>query len=250
MKKIFLLLFVAATLATHAQKTDITNVNTVKPKKGQKMAFEAAYKLHIARFHKAEEKLTVYEVMTGKYAGYYHLVNGGMSLADFDKERADATAHSLDLDKTFFPYLDDTKNGVYRWMDSLSFQPDMKAERFLVSVRTIKLSMQDDYRQELKKGIQLAKTLKGKFWEAYSLNVFEQQWDGSEPVVVSIRNLKDGVASLETDFYGPQATSAFKEEYIKAYGTLEWDKRDKLMTDAVASNEVYIMKLRKDLSSQ
>ncbi|MBK6937531.1 MAG: hypothetical protein IPH18_12065 [Chitinophagaceae bacterium] len=250
MKKILLLLFVASTLATYAQKTDITNVNSVKPKKGQKMAFEAAYKVHIAKFHKAEEKLTVYEIMTGKYAGFYHLVNGGMSLASFDKERADATTHSLDLDKTFFPYLEETKNGVYRWMDSLSFHSDMKAERFLVNVRTIKSSVQADYRTELKRSVVIANMMKGKFWDALSLNVYEQLWDGSEPIVVTIRNLKDGVASLETDFYGPQATATFKDEYIKTYGTLDWDKRDKLMTDAVENNEQYIMKLRSDLSSQ
>jgi len=42
----------------------------------------------------------------------------------------------------------------------------------------------------------------------------------------------------------------FKDEYIKAYGTADWDKRVKLMDDAVVKHEQYIMKYRKDLSSQ
>lgn len=252
MKKIIFLLFMASALAANAQKKDLLIVNTVKPKLGQKMAFEAAYKVHVAKFHKAEEKLNVYEIITGKYNGSYHLVNGGRSYADFDKERTDAGVHATDLDKTFFPYLDETKNGVYRWMDSMSFHSDMQAERFMVNVRTISLSLQEDYRKELKRSVVIAKMMKGKFWDALSLNVYEELWDGSEPMVVTIRNLKDGVASLETDFYGatPPGTPTFKDEYVKAYGTLDWDKREELMKDAVVKNEVYVMKLRKDLSSQ
>jgi hypothetical protein len=48
MKRILLLLLSATTIAAHSQKT-LSTVNTVKPKKGQKMAFEAAYKIHVSR---------------------------------------------------------------------------------------------------------------------------------------------------------------------------------------------------------
>ncbi len=74
MKRTFLLLFMALSLAAFSQKTDLSTVNTVKPKLGQKMAFEAAYKAHVAKFHKAEEKISVYEIIGGEYAGYYHLL--------------------------------------------------------------------------------------------------------------------------------------------------------------------------------
>ena len=40
-------------------------VNIVRPKNGQKMAFEAAYKVHIAKFHKTVEKIYVYEILSG-----------------------------------------------------------------------------------------------------------------------------------------------------------------------------------------
>lgn len=250
MKKYILLLLMGSTMAAWSQKTDLSIVNTVKPKKGQKMAFEAAYKAHAAKFHKADEKVSVYEIMTGTYAGYYHLVNGGKSYATFDKDRPDATAHSQDLDKNFFPYLEETMNGVFRWMDSLSFHPQMQAEKFLVNVRHIKYSLQEDYRNELMRGVLTLGKAKGAFWDNLSQNVYEQLWDGSDQVVVSIRNLKDGFKSLEANYYEASNNSTFKNEYIKTYGTADWDKRIKLMDEAVVKNEQYIMKLRSDLSAQ
>jgi hypothetical protein len=252
MKKNIFLFLMACSLAAHSQKTDLSIVNTVKPKLGQKMAFEAAYKLHTARFHKTDEKLSVYEIMTGTYAGYYHLVNGGRSYADFDKSRPDAAAHYTDLDKTFGPVLQETRNAVYRWMDSSSFHPNMDAEQFTVNVRHIKLDLQEDYRKESIRGAIILAKLKGKFWDHLSVNVFEEIWDGSDPVVVSIRNLKDGFKSLEANYYGPMndGNPTYKDEYIKAYGTADWDKRTKLMDDAVVKNEQYIMRIRKDLGTQ
>ena len=246
------LLLSLITMAAYSQKTDLSTVNTVKPKKGQKMAFEAAYKVHVAKFHKTEDKLNVYEIISGDNSGYYHLVNGGRSYADLDKERADAAVHNQDLDKSFFPMLDDTKNGIYRWMDSLSFHADIQAEKFVVTVRHIKPSLEGDYRKEIMRSVMILGKLKGAFWDKLSYNVFEQLWDGTDPIVVNIRNLKDGFASLETDFYGAAKPGdiTFKDEYVKAYGTADWDKRVKLLEDAVVKSEQYIMKLRKDLSSQ
>jgi hypothetical protein len=90
MKQALLLLLAVTTLAAHSQKTSLTTVNTVKPKAGQKMAFEAAYKTHVAKFHKDSEKLNVYEILSGDYIGYYHLANAASSFADLDKERPDA----------------------------------------------------------------------------------------------------------------------------------------------------------------
>ena len=96
MKRSLLLLLIVAPTGVYSQKPDLATVNSVLPKKGQKMAFEAAYKQHIAKFHKSEEKMNVYEVVSGPYIGHYHLVNSGRSFADFDKARSDAAAHSLD----------------------------------------------------------------------------------------------------------------------------------------------------------
>jgi len=245
----FLLLLSVITLAAYSQKTELTTVNSVKPKAGQKMAFEAAYKVHVSKFHKDDNKTSVYEILSGPYAGYYQLVNSGRAYADFDKERPDAAAHSLDLDKTFFPLLEDTKNATYRFVDSLSFRTDVQADKFLVTIRHIKPSLEGDYRQELSRGVKALKNTTGKFFENYSFNTFEQLWDGTDPIVVSVRKLKDGFQSLDGDFYGP-AGSNFQDEYVKLYGTAAWDKRNKLNEEALWKTEQHIMKFRKDLSSQ
>lgn len=145
--------------------------------------------------------------------------------------------------------LNETRNGIFRFMDSLSVHTDIIAYKALVNVRHVKLSLEGDYRQELSIGIKVLKNLKGKFWENLSVNVFEQLWDGTDPVVVSIRNLKDGFQSLETDFYGATGT-CFMDEYVKQFGTAAWDKKVKLLNEAIVKNEQYIVKPRKDLSNQ
>jgi hypothetical protein len=249
MKKMIILLFALCTLTAYSQNSSISTVNTVKPKMGQKMAFEAAYKAHVAKFHKADEKMMVYEILSGAHNGCYHLVNGGRTFESFDKERADAMAHSMDLDKNFFPYLESTMNGNYRYVDSLSIRSDMVAEAFVVNVRHIKPTMQSDYRVEAARNMKVLKNLKTGMWENYSVNAFELLWAGTDPTIVTVRNLKDGFKSLENNYYGMGNNNAFKDEYIKQFGTLDWDKRQKIMDDAVVSNEQYIMKLRKDLGS-
>ena len=174
MKRILILLLMVTTLAAYSQTTAPTNlqstVNTVKPKLGQKMAFEAAYKVHTAKFHKADEKISVYEILSGENAGYYHLVNSGRSYADMDKERSDAAVHSLDLDKSFFPLLEDTKNGTYRFIDTLSLKPEVEANSFVVSVNHLKQGLNiGDYRRELSRAVKTFKKLKGSFFEKYIL---------------------------------------------------------------------------------
>jgi hypothetical protein len=257
MKRIFLMLFMVSTLAVYAQPPvpakDLSNINTVNPKKGQKMAFEAAWKVHVAKFHQAGEKVSVYEIITGPHAGSYHIVSSGRSYADFDKGRTDANAHSLDLDKTFFPYLEETMNGVYRFIDSLSFRPDTTAESFTVNVSHLKQGLNmNDYRRELARAVKMRMQLNMPFWNNLSYSYFEQLWDGSDQVTVNVRSLKDGFKSLEPNYYGqgPAGAPGFRDLYAKTYGHTAWDERVKMLEGAVVKSEDYIMKLRKDLSSQ
>lgn len=260
MKRILLLLLMVTTLAAYSQTTapanNLSTVNTVKPKLGQKMAFEAAYKLHIAKFHKGDDKIRTYEILSGEYIGYYHLVNAERSFADMDKERPDAAAHNLDLDKNFFPLLEDTKNGTFRFIDSLSIRPDVVAESFIVTVNHLKQTLsQGDYRREQARGIKLNRNSTAPFMVNLSMSYWEQLWDGSDQVTVSIRNLKDGFKSLQPGYFGPPApppagTPSFRDNYIKEYGYTAWDDRVKLLEGAVEKTEQYIMRIRKDLSSQ
>jgi hypothetical protein len=242
----------AFTLAAYSQQKNLSTVNSVKPKKGQKTAFEAAYKTHIAKFHKPDAKINVYEILSGPYAGYYHLVNGGRSFADFDNDRPDAAAHDVDLDKSFYPFLEESKNLNYRMVDTLSFHGDMQAEKFIVNVRHIKSGKMDDYVKETRRGILVLNKMKGNFWNNLSFVNYIQLWSGNDPVIVTVRGLKDGFASLESNFYGqdPAGTPTYKDVYIQIYGTLDWENRTKIMDDLVLKNEAYIMKYRKDMSTQ
>lgn len=253
MKQFLFLFFIVMGLTASSQQTDLSVVNSAKPKMGQKMAFEAAYKAHVAKFHKGDDKMEVYEVTSGEYAGYYHFVHSGMSYADMDKERADATAHSQDLDKSFFPYLQDSKNATYRMVDSLSLRPDVKADKFIVTIRHLKMDLNaGDFRRELGRTLRIQRMMKGGFVENWSYTHFEKLWDGSDQVIVVIRNLKDGFKSLERDYYGPTppGTPSFRDEYVKLYGFDAWEERQKVMDGAVVKTEQYTMKRRTDLSSQ
>lgn len=216
------------------------------------MAFEAAYKQHIAKFHKTD-KITVYEVMSGPTIGTYHLVNGPFSYADMDKERADAITHGLDLDKSFFAYLENEHSTNYfRMDDSLLLHPDVQADNTIVTVTHLKNAMSSDYFDEQKRTYKVLHALKGKFWDNLNLRNYSQLWDGSDQVMVGVRTLKDGFKELERDYFGPMndGSPTFKDVYIKHYGTLDWDKREKMMDEAIVSREQYIRKKRNDLSSQ
>lgn len=253
MKKLLLLVLIASSFSVYAQKT-LTTVNTVKPKKGQKMAFEAAYKVHVAKFHPSGDGMAVYEIMSGPHMGKYHLAGAYKAFEDFDKERPDAAAHNLDLDKNFYPYLEETENATFRYVDSLSISPELGAgaEKFLVTVRHLKMAAnQTNLRREMARQAKVAKNMNQPFWKNLSVSVFDMQWDGSDQTIVEIRNLKDGFKSLEQNYYGtnPPGTPSFRDEYAKMYSHADWDTRVKDMDGMNEKVETYIMKLRKDLSS-
>ncbi len=254
MKKLLLMLLSVITLSAFAQKTEIYIVHTIKVKSGQKMAFETAYKQHVAKFHKADkQKVNVYEILSGSNAGAYQIVSGPSSYADMDVERGDDLIHDVDLDKSFFSYLENNPSTLYyKAEDSLDFHGDVNAEKTVITIRKIKSGLGSDYYDELKKTFKLLSTLKGKFWDNLNLRSYSQLWDGSENIWAGVRTLKNGFSELEKDFYGPinDVNPSFKDSYIKKYGTLDWDKRLKLMDEAILSTDRFIRKKRKDMSSQ
>ena len=74
-KTFFVWLFMAVAFIVNGQGKTLYTVNIVKPKDGQKYAFEAAWKTHVAKFHNTTDKRNVYEIMSGPWMGYslpYH----------------------------------------------------------------------------------------------------------------------------------------------------------------------------------
>jgi hypothetical protein len=253
MKNISVLLLLAASVTAFAQKADIWTVSTVEPKAGQRMAWEAAYKTHIAKFHGTTDKTNVYEIMSGASSGSYHIVGAAGTYADFDTQRADAAAHNLDLDKTFFPLLGDTREGTYQSIDSCGLRPGLLSDAYVVTVRHLKQGLNiQDYRRELARAVKIWSANKAPFWTNFSSTYYEQLWDGSDQVTVTVRSLKDGFKSLANGFYpaAPTGSPSFRDDYVRLYGHTAWDERVKLMEDAVVSTSQYIMKLRRDLSSK
>lgn len=253
MKIISVLLLLAASVSAFAQKADIWTVSTVTPKSGQRMAWEAAYKTHIAKFHGTTDKTNVYEIMSGPSSGSYHIVGAAGTYADFDTQRADAAAHNLDLDKTFFPLLGDTREGTYQTIDSCGIRSGTMADAFVVTVRHLKegLNMQD-YRRELARAAKIWSANQSPFWVNNATTYYEQLWDGSDQVTVTVRSLKDGFKSLANGFYpaAPAGTPSLRDDYVRLYGHAAWDTRVTLLEGAVVSTSQYIMKLRRDLSSK
>ena len=254
MKKTFFLgLFFAAAFLANGQGKTLYEVNFVKPKTGMKSTFEANWKAHLAKFHKTDDKRLVYEVLSGPHSGEYHIVEGPISYADMDIDRPNAKEHGLDLEKNFSPLLEpNSMNGTYRWDDTASFNGQVTADKFQVTITHVKWNMITETIRESRRGSLIFAKINPA--SRFSANVFTQIWSGSDPVRVSIRNLKDGFKELETDYYGPNTTppNAFRDAYIKDYGYDAWDARQKVLDNNanVESREIFIMKLRKDLSSE
>jgi hypothetical protein len=258
-KTFFLWLFIAAAFIASGQGKTLYEVNIVKPKVGMRSTFETKWKAHLAQFHKTDDKRKVYEVVSGPHSGEYHIVEGPISYADMDTERPNGKEHGLDLEKNFSPYLEpNSMNATFRWDDTASFNGKVEATKFQVTVTHVKWNMITETIRESRRG----SLINAKLNQAnntplrFSTNVYTKIMSGSDPVRVTIRNLKDGFKELETDYYGPNPMAnqpnAFRDAYIKDYGYDAWDARQKVLDNNanVASREVYLMILRKDLSSE
>lgn len=246
MQKLLLILLCAVTCNAFGQGKTLYQVNVAKPKPGMTSAFQESWKAHLQKFHNKEDKRTVYEVTSGPDAGSFIIVEGPFSYADMDQEKPNAKEHSLDLEKNFSPKVEGgNTNAIFRWADTLSHNGAIKAEKFLVTVTQLKDGKLPEYLSELRRAQIVGTNLKSPF----SYNVLVKQQAGSSPMVVTIRNLKDGFKELETNYFNlPQ--NGFRDEYVKEFGQEAWDNRVKLMVDYVVSREQHFEKLRPDLSSK
>jgi hypothetical protein len=228
------------------QGNTLYNVSMVMPKIGQAAAFEAAWKAHVAKFHQGDNKRTVYEILSGDHAGMYQLVDGPSSFADMDKENPKRVAHDLDYNTNVAPKLaSESGSYVYRWVDTLSYHGDVKADKYSTTVYNVKLNKMPELIAELKRSMAVNASINSPA----SSNVFLKQMAGSEPQMVFISNLKDGFKQLDNNYF-PGLADKFKEAYIKMYSQAQWDKRLTLLSEITNSYETYISRRRDDLSSK
>jgi hypothetical protein len=246
MRKLLSVLCTVLSLSLFGQGNTLFGVEMVKPKIGQASAFETAWKTHMARFHNGDNKRVTYEILSGPRTGSYLLVDGPSSFADMDKERADMAVHDKDYETTCASKVEmDGGNMIYRWVDTLSYKGDVQADKYIVTVTHVKNGKMADYMTEMRKVNLLAMKMNPNV----SFNRYVQMWSGSDPIMVTVSNLKDGFKELEQGYNGMKPDD-FKNAFIAEYGQGEWDQYQKATVDEIVSREVYIMKLRKDLSSK
>ena len=179
-------LFIAAACYANGQGNTLYKVNQVMPKPGMSSAFEESWKQHMAKFHSGPDKRDVYEVVSGPDAGTFVIVQGPMSYAKMDTVLPDAKEHSLDMEKNFSSKVEPLNNNMLvRWVDTLSYRSDIKAELFLLTVTVVKDGKMAEYMAEARKVILLYSKLNAPF----SFNTMVKQQAGSSPTIILIRHL-------------------------------------------------------------
>jgi len=244
MRKILILLFVIALGNAYGQGNTLYSVLWVTPKMGKTSVFEKQWKAHHTKFHGKNDSRSVYEILSGDNAGAFVLVSGPSSFADMDKERPTDVAHNLDYDNNVISSVEKNSGSyTYRHADTLSYNGNVVADKFMTTVYNVKMGKMPDLISETRRSIKINNQIKSPA----SFNGYVKMWAGSHPQFVLISNLKEGFKELDSEF-NPQGTK-FRDAYIKEYGQEQWDKRSKMLPEITESLEVYISKFRKDLST-
>ena len=244
MRKVLILVLAIAMGNAYGQGNTLYDVLFVTPKMGKTASYERTWKAHHAKYHAKDDGRQVYEVLSGDRAGDFILVSGPTSYADMDKERPTDAAHDADYANTIIPFVEKNSGAyTYRWVDTLSYNGNVKAEKYVTTVYNLKQGKSADLVAEIKRALKINEIIKSPS----SYNTYVKLWAGSRPQYVIITNLKDGFKQLDLS-YTP-ATTAFRDAYIKEYGQAQWDKRNTLLAEITESVEVYVSKLRKDMST-
>jgi hypothetical protein len=242
----FVALLLAASFASFSQGKTLVSVNELKPKPGMGLEFESAWKAHNAKFHSGPDKRNVFEILSGPRTGSFLVVEGDMSYADLDIDKPGTADHKADVQKNLSPRLDPSAGrSFYRFADTLSYNPT-NTEKAVLTITKLKVGKFGDYSAVLKKVQQVNAERK---WPG-STSAYVQLWAGSSPTIVTVRNLKDGFKELEMGYYPGFGPNSFPEAYTKTFGADGWAQYLKATTELVDSQEQYIVKWRKDMSSK
>ena len=247
MRKILFFLLLAGVSHSFAQTKSLVSVLTVTPKITEQQNFETAWIAHLKKFHQNDttDRRGVFEILSGVRTGSYYIIDEGMSWGDMDVERSTDKAHDLDYSTTVSSTLESQSGEtIYRWADTLSYNPGVQATKYLLTVYHIKTGKQDDVTDELKRSIAVDK----KINSPVSFNGYIQTLAGSKPAVVIVRNLKDGFKEIDPDYY-KGLNDKFKAAYIEMFGQAQWDKRMTAIADLTDLTEQEMLKYRADLSS-
>jgi hypothetical protein len=247
MRKILFFLLFAGLGHSYAQTKSLVSVLTVTPKITEQQNFESAWIAHLKKFHQNDtsNRRNVYEILSGVRTGSYYIVDGRLSWGDMDVERSNDKEHDQDYSSTVSSTLESESGDViYRWADTLSYNSNVQATKYLLTAYHIKTGKQDDVTDEIKRSIAVDK----KINSPVSFNGYIQTLAGSKPTVVIIRNLKDGFKEIDADYH-KGLNDQFKAAYIEMFGQAQWTKRMTSIADLTDLTEQEMMKYRADLSS-
>ena len=82
-KTIFLCLLIAGYYFAPGQEKTLVHSIMLKPKAGQALQFENTMKAHNEKFHGANDKVFVFQIITGEKMGYYQVAWPPTSWAGF-----------------------------------------------------------------------------------------------------------------------------------------------------------------------
>ena len=246
MRKFLTFLLLAACSHSYSQSNTLFHSTMVKPKIGQAKAFENAWKTHVAKFHKSDNKRVVYEILSGDMTGYYQMVEGPSSFADMDKDNPQSAAHDLDYN-TMVASNTDSEMGhyMYRVVDSLNYNGDVNTGKYVYTIYNLKAGKMPDMIAEIMRSVAVNKSITSPA----SSMVFVKQMAGSAPQMVIVSNLKDGFKQLEQNYFAG-LNDKFKNAYIQMHSQALWDKRQTFLQDNTESYASYLVKRRDDLSSK
>lgn len=241
---------VLATTPLFAQTTSpkiLFGAAVVKPKEGQKLAFESAWTAHLKKFHDGKSSRAVFEIYSGDHTGELQLVEGPMGYADLDVDMPNTKAHDMDFESTVASKLAWEKEGyTYKFIDSLSGTSDFITDKGIQTTYHIKPDKLEAFLKEVRRSVVINQKINSPVQYASYLEMFA----GSEPELVIRRPLKNGFKELEPGFF-PPTTEAFKKAYIEAYGQADYDLRSSPggIYTMINSYEQFLVKFRKDLST-
>ena len=247
MRKFLFFLLLTGTVNSFAQTKSLVSVLMVKPKIGKQQKFEEAWVAHLKKYHQADttNHRAVFEIVSGTRTGCYYITDGNLSWADMDVERSTDKAHDMDYASTVASTIESESGDIiYRWADTLSYNPNVQATKFVITAYHCKPGKQNDITDEIKRAIAVNKQINSPM----SYNGYIQTLSGSQPVVIIIRNLKDGFKEMDGDYY-KGLNDQFKAAYIQMFGQAQWDKRTTALADLTELTEQEMIKVRPDLSS-
>jgi len=241
-KTIFFGLLMAAGYFGFSQEKTLVHSIMLKPKAGQAMQFENSLKTHNQKFHGSNDKVYVFQIISGERMGTFQIAWPPTSWADMDNMKPNP-AHEQDVQTTIISKVEETEGMMFsRRVDSVSHgDNDWTIAKTQVTIWHVKRGKTQDWLAWVKK----FKMAFDNTNDPRNYTIYTKLMAGTDPQVILISRYKNGWKEMEPGYYTP-----IKDIYTKAYSAAEWDEYLKAYDDLVESTETYLRVYRPDLSSK